>query len=241
MSLQWTFIASFLYCEIGLAVLFLFPWISVQWWQRIFQSQLVRSVTQYANYYFNMMLALLLLCFLDSIRDMNAKVGSSDLKTNPHAVDHEHMRVFRSQRNFYIAGFSLFLWFVLRRLVVLISVQATTEAKYEAAMKQAQSATDAARKLMAEGSSADVKVENSEVRELEAKLAKRDASLAEKDKELKQALASCEAMKQQAEATGREYDRLAAECQKLERELQRAGRNAADRGGSSDRDSEKDD
>lgn len=58
------------------------------------------------------------------------------------------MRLFRSQRNFYISGFSIFLVLVIRRLIVLISTQATLLAQSEASMRQAQSATTAARSLL---------------------------------------------------------------------------------------------
>lgn len=33
-----------------------------------------------------------------------------DAKVNPNVYDHVHMKLFRSQRNLYISGFSLFLW-----------------------------------------------------------------------------------------------------------------------------------
>lgn len=60
------------------------------------------------------------------------------------------MRLFRAQRNFYISGFSLFLWLVIRRLVTLISAQANLQAQSEASMRQAQSATTAAKSLLAQ-------------------------------------------------------------------------------------------
>lgn len=49
--------------------------------------------------------------FVDSIRELRkyAGVEVTDMKT-PHAEVHAHMKQFRSQRNFYIAGFALFLW-----------------------------------------------------------------------------------------------------------------------------------
>lgn len=31
-------------------------------------------------------------------------------RSTPHAEVHAHMKQFRAQRNFYIAGFALFLW-----------------------------------------------------------------------------------------------------------------------------------
>lgn len=60
------------------------------------------------------------------------------------------MRLFRAQRNFYISGFSLFLSLVIRRLVILISNQANLQAQSEASMRQAQSATTAAKSLLAQ-------------------------------------------------------------------------------------------
>lgn len=58
------------------------------------------------------------------------------------------MRLFRAQRNFYISGFSIFLTLVIRRLVTLLSSQAQLLAQSEASMRQAQSATTAARTLL---------------------------------------------------------------------------------------------
>lgn len=60
------------------------------------------------------------------------------------------MRLFRAQRNFYISGFSIFLVLVIRRLVTLLSAQATLLAQSEASMRQAQSATTAARSLLSQ-------------------------------------------------------------------------------------------
>lgn len=66
-------------------------------------------------------------------------------------VELQHsMRLFRAQRNFYISGFSLFLTLVIRRLVTLISSQAQLLAQSEASMRQAQSATTAARSLLSQ-------------------------------------------------------------------------------------------
>ena len=61
-----------------------------------------------------------------------------------------NMRLFRAQRNFYISGFALFLSLVIRRLVTLISSQAALLAQSEAALRQAQSASTAARSLLAQ-------------------------------------------------------------------------------------------
>lgn len=72
------------------------------------------------------------------------------------------MRLFRAQRNFYISGFSIFLVLVIRRLVTLISSQAQLLAQSEASMRQAQSATTAARSLLSQQKADDKSVDPKE-------------------------------------------------------------------------------
>lgn len=76
----------------------------------------------------------------------------TDSSSSEHLnVELQHsMRLFRAQRNFYISGFSIFLTLVIRRLVILISSQAQLLAQSEASMRQAQSATTAARSLLSQ-------------------------------------------------------------------------------------------
>nr|XP_055185584.1 B-cell receptor-associated protein 31-like [Nyctereutes procyonoides] len=96
---------------------------------------------------------ILVLLVIDAVResqkydDVTEKVN---LQNNPGAVEHFHMKLFRAQRNLYIAGFSLLLSFLLRRLVTLISQQATLLASNEGFKKQAESASEAAKKYMEE-------------------------------------------------------------------------------------------
>merc|ERR1712187_842036 len=92
-----------------------------------------------------------------------------------------HMRLFRAQRNFYIAGFALFLCLVIKRLVGLISAYAGLQAEKEAAMKQAESASRAAETLMASGGSVDANP--ADIKELKEALAKaeKEAEVAKKD------------------------------------------------------------
>jgi len=55
-----------------------------------------------------------LFLFTDAVREvkkysaiqLNEKVAN----VNANAIDHIQMKLFRSQRNLYISGFSLFLW-----------------------------------------------------------------------------------------------------------------------------------
>ena len=49
----------------------------------------------------------------DALREVQKYSGPQpmqDAKVNPTVYDHVHMKLFRSQRNLYISGFSLFLW-----------------------------------------------------------------------------------------------------------------------------------
>ncbi|XP_070557524.1 B-cell receptor-associated protein 31-like [Ptychodera flava] len=244
MSLQWTFVAGFLYTEIVLVILLMLPFIKPQMWQKIFKSRLMAIFSSYSNIYFNVFIAILLLLFFDGIREVRKySVGSADevdLKNNPQAEVTMHMKLFRSQRNLYIAGFAFFLWMVLKRLCTLISEQAVLMAKNEASLKQAKSASDQAQKLMKDledlekemrerggkasrsGSMADVVV--AAVADSEA--TKELAILKEELKDSKAALSKAEsdlmALKKQAEGTNKEYDRLLNEHRDLQIKLESA-------------------
>lgn len=83
---------------------------------------------------------------------------SADTHNERAEVAMQHsMRLFRAQRNFYISGFSIFLTLVIRRLVILISEQASLLAQSEASMSQAKSATTAARTLLAQQKDNEIK------------------------------------------------------------------------------------
>jgi len=208
MSLHWTLIAGFLYVEIGVMLLLLIPFISNKAWSKLFKSRFLKAVEKQLIYYFYILVAILVLFFLDAIREMN-KYSESNTQTEASHGAHldqqmqAHLRLFRSQRNFYISGFALFLCLVIRRLTALITASATLEVEREAAMKQAQSATRAAESLMSEDKGAS---------DLEKKLE-------EKDEELKKALADVTSMKTQSLNLTQEYDRLMEEKDKLELRL----------------------
>merc|ERR1712183_157808 len=109
-----------------------------------------------------------------------------------------HMRLFRAQRNFYISGFALFLFLVIKKLVALISANAGLEAAKEAAMKQAESASRAAESLMTapvDESTGTTDVENLKEALEKAETAKKDVN----------------SMKSQSESLAKEYDRLMEE------------------------------
>lgn len=224
MSLQWTAVATFLYAEVFAVLLLCIPFISPKRWQKIFKSRLVQLVVTYGNTFFVVLIVILVLLVIDAVReirkydDVTEKVN---LQNNPGAMEHFHMKLFRAQRNLYIAGFSLLLSFLLRRLVTLISQQATLLASNEAFKKQAESASEAAKKYMEENdllkkessvdgvglSAREVKLElaNSD---LQADVKKLKDELAATKHKLEKAENEVVAMRKQSEGLAKEYDRL---------------------------------
>jgi len=215
MSIHWTLIAGFLYAEIGVILLLLVPFISTRMWNKVFKSRFLRGLESQLIYYFYVLVAILILFFLDAIREMQ-KYSSEEQQQKTVGMSHldtqmqMHMRLFRAQRNFYIAGFALFLCLVIKRLVGLISANAGLQAEKEAAMKQAESASRAAETLMASGGSVDANP--ADIKDLKEALAKaeKEAEVAKKD---------MTSMKTQSESLAKEYDRLMEEKDRLERKV----------------------
>uniref|UniRef100_A0A8B9ZTK7 Endoplasmic reticulum transmembrane protein n=1 Tax=Anas zonorhyncha TaxID=75864 RepID=A0A8B9ZTK7_9AVES len=144
-------------------------------WQKIFKSRLVGLAVAYGNTAFVVLIVILVLLLLgeppgpagggsvcvpppfliilpppDAYRETR-KYDASEraaLPSSPGALEHFHMRLFRAQRNLYLAGFALLLSFLLRRLVTLISQQALLGASSQAFRKQAEGASQAARRYM---------------------------------------------------------------------------------------------
>jgi len=214
MSIHWTLIAGFLYAEIGVILLLLVPFISTRMWNKVFKSRFLRGLESQLIYYFYVLVAILILFFLDAIREMQKysaeetqqkTVGMSHLDTQMQM----HMRLFRAQRNFYIAGFALFLCLVIKRLVGLISANAGLQAEKEAAMKQAESASRTAEALLKEGGAAGDTGDVSALKE----------ELAQAKKEAESAKKNMESMKSQSESLAKEYDRLMEEKDQLARKV----------------------
>ncbi|XP_067126629.1 B-cell receptor-associated protein 31-like [Centruroides vittatus] len=229
MSIQWTLIATFLYVEISVVILLLLPFISPATWQKFFKSRFFKSLGNQANLYFTVFFVILVLFFLDSIRETH-KYGEGRHQEQEHghldAELQQSMRLFRAQRNFYIAGFALFLSLVIRRLVILISAQATLIARCDASMKQAQSATDAAEKLMKEKEErekeAGDRAENEgnvkrEKQELEIQTLKEE--LKKTKDELSYTKKDFDAMKSQAESNSKAYDDLMKQYTQMEEKM----------------------
>ncbi|XP_016994175.3 B-cell receptor-associated protein 31 isoform X1 [Drosophila takahashii] len=227
MSLVWTLIAGFLYAEIALVLLLVLPVISAYKWNRLFKSKFLTMLGQQAHIYFFLIMGLLVLFLLEAIREMR-KYSSFEQSGDVHLnVEMQHsMKLFRAQRNFYISGFAIFLVLVIRRLVSLVSAQANLLAQSEASMKQAQSATAAARSLMEDKKTEKAKeagedttlIELNKLRERVQELTS-DLNREKKDKE---------AVKSQAESLNREYDRLTEEYSKLQKQITIGGAGSKD-------------
>merc|ERR1712025_903101 len=137
------------------------------------------------------------------------QVGMTHLDTQMQM----HMRLFRAQRNFYISGFALFLFLVIKKLGSLISANAGLQAAKEAAIKQAESASRAAEALVsASGQDSGDSKDTVDVKELKEALekAQKQAETAQKD---------VKSMKAQSESLAKENDRLMEEKDRLERKV----------------------
>ncbi|XP_036435234.1 B-cell receptor-associated protein 31 [Colossoma macropomum] len=232
MSLQWTAVATFLYAEVFAVLLLCVPFVSPKRWSKIFKSRLVVTITTYGNTAFIVVICILVFLLVDAFREVRkySVTDKVDLSNNPVAIEHIHMKLFRAQRNEYIAGFALLLCLLLRRLASLLSQQATLMASNEAFQKQAEGASDAARKYMEENEKApggkndllnsktkasaeeENKTLKGEVRQLKDELDATRKALQKSDSDVK-------AMKKQAENLTVEYDRLLEEHAKLQAKL----------------------
>lgn len=211
MSLQWTLIAGVLYSEIAIVLLMVLPIFSTRRLHKIIKSKILQSFSFQAQWYFYCVLVILCLFFLDSIREMN-KYSSPEIKDAHGHLDAEmqsNMKLFRAQRNFYISGFSLFLWLVIRQLVSLIASQANLIAQNEATLTQAKNASQAAQQLLSSSADGD----SDQVKTLKEKLTKAET-------ELEKVKTDSSALKSQAESVSKEYDRLLKEHEKLQKQVE---------------------
>lgn len=70
MSLVWSLIAGFLYIEIFIVLLFVFPVASPTRWQRFFKSRFLAVLRSQAQIYFYLLVGILILFLLEAIREM---------------------------------------------------------------------------------------------------------------------------------------------------------------------------
>lgn len=223
MSLVWSIIASFLYAEIFVVLMMVLPVASPGRWNRFFKSRFLAMLSRQAQTYFYLLLFVLVLFLLEAIREMR-KYSHTEPASEQHLnVGMQHsMRLFRAQRNFYISGFAIFLSLVIRRLISLITTQAQLMAQAEASMKQAQSATAAARTLMTQDKKEEAKTDKPKPSAPSADEVNVDdlkKRIAELENDLVRERKDKEAMKSQSESLNREYDRLTDEFSKLQKRV----------------------
>jgi len=223
MSLIWNLIAGFLYTEITIVLLMVLPLFSASKWNRFFKSKFLAAISRQAQIYFYLVIGVLVIFLLEAIREMRKYSNMEEDTTLNMGMQHS-MKLFRAQRNFYISGFAIFLSLVIRRLIILISQQASLIANSEASMKQAQSATAAARSMIGKE---DTKKTDGETKVDEEK-AKLQDEVKKLQAELKREQKDKEALKSQAESLNREYDRLTGEYSKLQNLAAKAGGDKSD-------------
>ncbi|KAI1239436.1 hypothetical protein IHE44_0012558 [Lamprotornis superbus] len=236
MTFQWTAVAAFLYGEIGVILVLCLPFISPLRWQKIFMFPLWSKMAVFWNKMFLTIIVLLIILFLDAVREVrkysSVHVNEKAANVNSSAFDHIQMKLFRSQRNLYLSGFSLFLWLVLRRTVTLLTQLAKEMASHAALETQVNDATEAAKKYMAEnerlqealsgkgngkkkGSDTTEEKLKEEVEHLKAELQKTSNAFHKAKTEVA-------AVKKQSEGLRREYDHLMKEFEQLQQSLNKA-------------------
>nr|XP_020668744.1 B-cell receptor-associated protein 29 [Pogona vitticeps]XP_020668745.1 B-cell receptor-associated protein 29 [Pogona vitticeps]XP_020668746.1 B-cell receptor-associated protein 29 [Pogona vitticeps]XP_020668747.1 B-cell receptor-associated protein 29 [Pogona vitticeps]XP_020668748.1 B-cell receptor-associated protein 29 [Pogona vitticeps] len=230
MTFQWTAVAAFLYAEIVILLLLCIPIISPQRWQKVFGIPIWNKITNYWNKAFLTIIVLLIVLFLDAVREVrkysNIHLSEKTTHASPNAFDHIQMKLFRSQRNLYISGFSLFLWLVLRRMISLITLLAREMGAQAALEMQIADTSEVAKKYLEENEklqqtlkektncdSADMADATSvklkqEVEDLKEELNKKTSALKKSTNEMT-------AVKKKCEDLRKEYDHLTKEHKRM--------------------------
>ncbi|XP_059328067.1 tRNA-dihydrouridine(20a/20b) synthase [NAD(P)+]-like isoform X3 [Ammospiza nelsoni] len=237
MTFQWTAVAAFLYGEIGVILVLCLPFISPLRWQKIFMFPLWSKMAVFWNKMFLTIIVLLIVLFLDAVREVrkysSVHVNEKAANVNSSAFDHIQMKLFRSQRNLYLSGFSLFLWLVLRRTVTLLTQLAKEMASHAALETQVNDATEAAKKYMAEnerlqealsgkGDSKKKVSTDATEEKLKEEIERLKAELQKTSNAFHKAKTEGAAVKKQSESLRREYDHLMKEFEQLQQRLNKA-------------------
>lgn len=223
MSLQWTVIAALLYAELAFTILMLLPFISPTTWHRFFNSRLVLLIKKY-KYIQHILVGVMGLLLLDAIRDVSRYTKSfvdlNDVGAQAPAAEVQfHMKLFRAQRNFYIAGFALFLFYIIKSLAGKLSYEAQLIISNSAVIKQAESASKMARDLITEQQKGGKKTGLDEAEAaMKAQVLKLEADLRAAAKEVEAKTKEVAAIKRQSEGLTSEYDRLLKEHEQLQNE-----------------------
>ncbi|XP_018412579.1 PREDICTED: B-cell receptor-associated protein 29 [Nanorana parkeri] len=231
MTFQWTAVASFLYGEIALLLILCIPFVSPLRWRKIFRFQLWSKISPYWNKAFLSIIVVLVVLFLDAVREVRKYSSGPTIdkgaSLTSSSYDHIHMKLFRSQRNLYISGFSLFLWLVLRRVISLINQLASVMDDNDARQTQVEKVNEAAKKHMQDNDELKKALDSNKVGKNEKAIKAENVRLKKeiedgKDelKRMSNALSTSQAefvaLKKQSEGLTREYDRLLKEHEQLQ-------------------------
>ncbi|KAM9312507.1 B-cell receptor-associated protein 29 [Gastrophryne carolinensis] len=230
MTFQWTAVASFLYGEIAVLLILCIPFVSPLRWRKIFRFQLWSKISPYWNKAFLSIIVVLIVLFLDAVREVRKYSAGQTIdktaKLPPSSYDHIHMKLFRSQRNLYISGFSLFLWLVLRRIISLINQLASAMENSDALQTQVEKVNEAAKKYLEDNDQLKKTLNSNKVSENEQALMENEKLKREMEngkeelRRLSAALSKSQAevvaLKKQSEGLTREYDRLIREHEQLQ-------------------------
>uniref|UniRef100_A0A3B5AP38 Endoplasmic reticulum transmembrane protein n=1 Tax=Stegastes partitus TaxID=144197 RepID=A0A3B5AP38_9TELE len=219
MSLQWTAVATFLYVEVFFVLLLCIPFISPKRsvWNKIFKSRIVQTIALYGNTSFMVAMAILVFLLIDAFREVRkySVTEKVDLTNNPTAIEHIHMKLFRAQRNEYIAGFHLLprfhhvLWQLVTQLykrTAHMMVVPEGEKKGPGVQEENKTLKQEVKTLKEE---LDTTKKGNGSRTSEVKEAQQEV------KPLQKSDSDVRAMKKQAENLTVEYDRLLDEHSKL--------------------------
>ncbi|XP_063252945.1 tRNA-dihydrouridine(20a/20b) synthase [NAD(P)+]-like isoform X2 [Prinia subflava] len=235
--MEWTAVAAFLYGEVGVILVLCLPFISPLRWQKIFMFPLWSKMAVFWNKMFLTIIVLLIVLFFDAVREVrkysSVHVNEKVANVNSSAFDHIQMKLFRSQRNLYLSGFSLFLWLVLRRTVTLLTQLAKEMTSHAALETQVNDATEAAKKYMAEneklqealsGKGNGKKKESTDASEkkLKEEVEHLKAELQKTSHAFQRAKNEVAAVKRQSEGLRKEYDNLMKEYEQLQQNLNKA-------------------
>ncbi|XP_049429796.1 B-cell receptor-associated protein 29 [Epinephelus fuscoguttatus] len=225
MTLQWTAVAFFLYAEIAANLILCIPFISARRWRSVFGWRIWNWLTPYWNKCFFTMIMVLIVLFLDAVREVQKYSGPKpmhDAKVNPNLYDNVHMKLFRAQRNLYISGFSLFLWLIMRRIVTLLNQVAVSVENSAGLQAQMDSAVKAAKQhqddnlMLKQALLNEEKAMSAKNQQLKLEAKKLADQVKAAEEAVHKSQAEVEAMKRQAKGLAQEYDRLLMEHHQLQ-------------------------
>ncbi|XP_077373111.1 B-cell receptor-associated protein 29-like [Festucalex cinctus] len=225
MTLQWTAVAFFLYAQIAINLILCAPFISAQRWRLVFSWRIWKWLSPYWSKCFFTIIMVLIVLFLDAAREVHKYSNPEPMqeaKVNSNLFDHLHMRLFRAQRNLYISGFSLFLWLVMRRVIILLNQVAVAAENNAGLQSQMENAAKAANqhqednRVLKQALLDEEKVVSDKNHQLKLEVKCLSSQLKIAKEAVCKSHAEVEDMNRQTKGLAKEYDRLLREHHQLQ-------------------------